>query len=202
MATALVAGCSSSRSGASPAPFDAGTSTCPYANPIAAARPGAPGAEACAACLEAQCASQLAAYGAPGACGDYVACVCPGGVPTGSASAVNACQTRVVESGCVQAATNVDVCEDSACSSACASGSGGLVDGGDAAVVSTGGSFADASLTATCDSYVRCCELALEDAGPASTIATDCAQSASLLTDPQCEAYIVAYQDAGVACSP
>jgi hypothetical protein len=125
-------------------------------------------------------------------------------VPTASAATVEACQTRLVEPGCVQAATSVDVCEDSACSSAC-SGTSDVADGGDAAVVSTGstgGSFVDASLSPTCESYVQCCELALEDAGPAATIQTDCEESASLLTDLQCQAYIVAYQDAGVACQP
>ena len=199
VATTVVAACSTSHATGSPGASDAGAASCPFANPVAAARPGAPGAEACAACLDAHCAPQLAAYVEPSACGDYIACVCPGGVPTASAAAVDACQTQVVEPACVQAATSVDVCEDSACSSAC-SGTSEVADGGDAAVVSTGGSLVDASLSPTCERYVQCCELALEDAGPTATIQTDCEESASLLTDPQCEAYIVAYQDAGVAC--
>ncbi len=203
LAIAVVAGCSTSRAtGGTSTPY-AGTASCPFANPVAAARPGARGAEACAECLSAHCGPQLAAYVEPAACGDYMACVCPGGVATASAAALNACQSEVVEPACVQASTKVDVCEDSACSSAC-SETTEVADGGDASVVSTGGAFVDASLSPTCESYVQCCELALEDAGGGAptTIQTDCEESASLLTDPQCEAYVVAYQDAGVACHP
>jgi hypothetical protein len=196
-------GCSSTQSSTgSSGPIDAGAGSCPYVNPVAAASVGAPGAQACEDCLTAQCASPLAAYVGSDGCGDYVACVCPKGLATGSAAVVNECQNGLVESGCVQAATDVELCEDTSCSTACSESSTGLADGGDASVVSTGGSFLDASLSATCERYATCCERALEDAGPASTMQMDCQESASLLTDAQCEAYLVAYQDAGLACTP
>jgi hypothetical protein len=201
---ALAVACSNHPATTSKSSVPSAETGCPYLDPVAAAALGAPGASACSACLAEQCAPELEAYASGDGCGEYISCVCPGGVVSADAGQVAACQSSAVEPACAQAVVDVDVCASEGCSAACNPSPSSFVDSGTDASPIGGGGLVDASLSPACAAYAACCDLALggEDAGVPSTIVqTDCIEEASLLTDAQCDAYIVAYQDAGVACA-
>jgi hypothetical protein len=196
---ALAGGCTDAPGGAgSPALVDA--STCAYANPVAAAGSGASTSAACSACMGEHCGAELAAYASGSGCGGYLDCACPGTVTATGVNVASSCQLEATSDGCVTATASVDLCADTACSVPCNPSPVDALDAGDASAAAL--ATIDASLSATCSRYATCCLLALIDGGPTATFVAQCDESASLLTDAQCEAYLVAYQDAGLPCVP
>jgi hypothetical protein len=76
---------------------------------------------ACIACIENDCASQLASVET--ACSDLLACECPGGVF--STVAAEMCSPKAEEPSCMNAVPAIDSCEEQYCESACATSGGG-----------------------------------------------------------------------------
>jgi hypothetical protein len=76
-------------------------------------------ASGCASCVESQCGTELSAV--ESGCGDYDACICPGG--TFDPSLVQQCSSKKTESSCVDALGPLGGCVEQKCKTQCGGGS-------------------------------------------------------------------------------
>jgi hypothetical protein len=77
-------------------------------------------APACFSCLQAKCSAQLDSIQT--ACGDFIACACPGGTYSDSAYNSSACMNDANEPSCSSAGNALIGCDMSDCAGPCGNG--------------------------------------------------------------------------------
>jgi hypothetical protein len=132
---------------------------------------------ACFACMENACASQLGAFGSD--CSDYLQCLCPNGAFDNSAESSQSCEAKITsDSACLPSAQAVNGCAGQSCASACQAPnpSSGSSSGGGSSVLggSGGGSGGGGSGGSGGVSGMTACGVEFSSATCAQCVAAQC----------------------------